>query len=65
MGGSILGRQDHERIALFSQPFAKVADGFSKRMWKLNEWKGTIQPKISSKIQENIFGCVVQSGQNT
>lgn len=68
MWGSILGRQDRERIALFSQPFAKVADGFSKRMWKLNEWKGIIQPKISTKklkIKKNIFGCVVQSGQNT
>ena len=64
MGGSILGRQDRERIALFSQPFAKVADGFSKRMWELNEWKGIIQPKISFKIKI-IFGCVVQSGQNT
>lgn len=31
----------------------QFADGFSKRMWKLNEWKGIIQPRISFKI---IFG---------
>lgn len=68
MWGSILGRQDRERIALFSQPFAKVADGFPKLMWELNEWRVIVQPKISTKklkIKKNIFGCVVQSGQNT